>query len=124
MTHEQIRKLSQDAKFLKILEVAMSKTASAVMTENSTDYQPSGLTKRHTEAVLVINQLQQERGKFAILIANTTEVNSLITVDQGGNFVWPVSEQDIETLDSMFDAACSANFNIVSGLTYDEMQAQ
>lgn len=123
MNHENIRKLSIDSKFNQILEVSMTKTAGAVMTESSTAYQETGLTKRHNIALQVINDLQDMRKKFSILIANTSGVNELISV-VNDEFAWPISSEDIATLDTAFDNACSANFNIVAGLTYAEMQPQ
>ena len=124
MTHEEIRKLSVDSRFNQILEVSITKTASAVMNENTTSYQQTGLDKRHNTAIQVINDLQNMRAKFSILIANTDGVNSLITIDEDGDFVWPSSTSVIANLDAQFDNACSANFNIIAGLTYTEMQPQ
>jgi len=119
MTHEEIRELAQDNKFVRILEVAMIRTAGAVALENTTAYQPSGIVKRHTEALRIIQNLQDERKKFAILIAKTENVNSLITIDSSRNFVWP---EDITAFDSVMTNTCSANFNVVAGLEYAETQ--
>jgi len=121
MTHEEIRELAQDSKFLKILEVAMIRTAGAVALENTTAYQPSGIVKRHNEALRIIQNLQDERQKFAILIAKTENVNTLITFDSSRKFVWP---EDMTSFDTIVTNTCSANFNVVAGLDYSETLPQ
>jgi hypothetical protein len=120
MTHEEIEKLAKEPRLLRLLEISLMRAARAVMMEGTTSLPPAGLTKRHNEAVKVVQDLKGERNKFSILIADTEAVNSLIQVENE-SFIWP---EDMTALYTSIDNACAGNFNVVAGLYYDETQSQ
>ncbi len=118
MNYQEIRQLSKDSIFNTLLETSLANIARAVMLEGEGGYTASGLTKRHSQAVLITNDITNQRNRFAIYIASDTAVNSLIETENGV-FIYP---EPRTALDSVVNNSVSANFNILAGLTYAETQ--